>query len=147
MASIDDFHAIEMKIGTILSAEFIEGADKLLKLSVDFGPLPVTAPTSTPTTVTEEGSASAELSLPATEEGREAPTVPTRDIRQILSGIREYYSPESLVGKQCPFVTNLAPRTMRGLESHGMILAVGLEGGGAVLLHPDKEVPRGAQLR
>ncbi len=145
MASIDDFHAIEMKIGTILSAEFIEGADKLLKLSVDFGPLPEIAPTPTPKPDSEEGSAHADATLPTAE--AEAPSAPARDIRQILSGIREYYSPESLVGKQCPFVTNLAPRTMRGLESHGMILAVGLSEGGAVLLHPDKEVPAGAQLR
>ena len=44
--------------------------------------------------------------------------------RQILSGIREYFEdPQSLVGKQCPFVANLAPRTIRGLESNGMIVA------------------------
>lgn len=117
MATIDEFHAIEMKIGTILSAEYIEGADKLLKLSVDFGP---------------------KLGVEDTEE---------RDIRQILSGIREYYTPEALVGKQCPFVTNLAPRTMRGLVSDGMILAAGLPEGGIALLHPDKDVSPGAQLR
>ena len=108
MATIDDFQAIEMKIGTILVAEYIGGADKLLRLEVDFG--------------------------------EETP-------RQILSGIREYYEPADLVGKQCPFVTNLEPRTMRGLVSSGMILAAGLEGGGAVLLHPDKQVPTGTKLR
>ena len=43
--------------------------------------------------------------------------------RQILSGIREYYpDPSVLVGKQVPVVANLAPRTIRGLESNGMIL-------------------------
>ena len=68
MATIDDFKAIEMKIGTILVAEYVEGADKLLRLEVDFG--------------------------------EEKP-------RQILSGIREYYQPEQLIGKRCPFVTNL----------------------------------------
>lgn len=45
--------------------------------------------------------------------------------RQILSGIRAYFEdPQSLVGKKCPFVTNLEPRIIRGLESNGMILAV-----------------------
>lgn len=108
MATVDDFHAIEMKVGTIKTAEYIEGADKLLKLTVDFG---------------------------------------EAEPRQILSGIRQYYEPEQLVGKQCPFVTNLEPRTLRGLTSYGMILAVGVERVGAVLLHPDKEVPPGSALR
>ena len=45
--------------------------------------------------------------------------------RQILSGIREFFEDEQeLVGKKCPFVTNLEPRIIRGLESNGMILAV-----------------------
>jgi methionyl-tRNA synthetase len=45
--------------------------------------------------------------------------------RQILSGIRMYFEePQILVGKKVPFVANLAPRTIRGLESNGMILAV-----------------------
>ena len=66
--------------------------------------------------------------------------------RQILSGIAKYYAPEDLVGKSCPFVTNLPPRAMMGLESNGMILAVKTEDGGAVLLHPDKEVSAGSML-
>jgi methionyl-tRNA synthetase len=108
MISIDQFKAVEAKIGTILTAEKVENADKLLRLTVDFG---------------EE-------------------TGP----RQILSGIAEFYQPESLVGKQCPFITNLEPRTIRGLESRGMILAGGLAEG-VVLLHPDKVVPPGTTLR
>jgi methionyl-tRNA synthetase len=43
--------------------------------------------------------------------------------RQILSGIAKYISPEQLIGKKVPFVTNLKPRMMVGLESNGMILA------------------------
>lgn len=43
--------------------------------------------------------------------------------RQILSGIAKYISPEQLIGKKVPFVTNLKPRMMMGLESNGMILA------------------------
>ena len=120
MATIDDFKNIEMKVGTIRSVEYIEGADKLLKLMVDFGT----------TTHTDEAGITTE----------------TPDVRQILSGIREYYLPEELVGKTCPFVTNLEPRTLRGLTSNGMILAVKTKDGGAVLLHPDKEVLPGSAL-
>ncbi len=43
--------------------------------------------------------------------------------RQILSGIAEWYAPEDLIGRRIVVITNLAPRTMRGLESHGMLLA------------------------
>jgi methionyl-tRNA synthetase len=43
--------------------------------------------------------------------------------RQILSGIAEFYTPEELVGRRIVVITNLAPRKMRGLESHGMLLA------------------------
>ncbi|TSC68707.1 MAG: methionyl-tRNA synthetase [Parcubacteria group bacterium Gr01-1014_56] len=93
---IDDFKKVEIKIGEIKSAEKIEGSDKLLKLVVDFGD---------PT-----GGASPD----------------NRDVRQVLSGIAAYFpNPEELVGKRCPFVTNLAPRMMMGLESQAMILATG----------------------
>ena len=43
--------------------------------------------------------------------------------RTILSGIANYYKPEDLVGKQVCFIANLAPRTIRGIESQGMILS------------------------
>lgn len=47
-------------------------------------------------------------------------------VLQVLSGVKAYFSdPQVLVGKRCPFVTNLAPRMMMGLESQAMILAVG----------------------
>ena len=46
--------------------------------------------------------------------------------RQILSGISKYFSePSALVGKKCAFVTNLEPKPLMGMESNGMILAVG----------------------
>ena len=44
-------------------------------------------------------------------------------IRQIVAGIRAYYQPEELIGKSICIVANLAPRTMRGIESQGMLLA------------------------
>lgn len=66
--------------------------------------------------------------------------------RQILSGIREYFEePQSLVGKQCPFVANLAPRTIRGLESNGMIVAANSDETFA-LFHPSSPLPNGTRL-
>ena len=65
--------------------------------------------------------------------------------RQILSGIAKWYSPEELVGKTLPFVVNLEPRQLMGLESQGMLLATGNEDG-AVLLEPIKEVDPGAEI-
>ena len=68
-------------------------------------------------------------------------------LRQILSGIREYLDdPQSLVGKKFPYVVNLAPRTIRGLESHGMILAASHEDTLA-LLTPTNDVPPGTKIR
>jgi methionyl-tRNA synthetase len=106
-ATIDDFMKIEIKMGTVLSASIVEGADKLYILSVDLG--------------------------------EEKP-------RQILSGIREYVQPEDLIGKQFPFVTNLAPRMLRGYESQGMILA-GSDDNGLALLNPTKFLANGTRLR
>lgn len=63
--------------------------------------------------------------------------------RQIVSGIRTYIeSPESMVGRQLAFVTNLEPRTIKGLESNGMLFAVG-EGESFAFLTPDRPVPPG----
>lgn len=63
--------------------------------------------------------------------------------RQIISGIRLFFTdPQVLVGRQCPFVTNLEPRTIRGLESQGMILAADTEEVFA-LLEPNPSLPPG----
>ena len=43
--------------------------------------------------------------------------------RQIVAGIKQHFSPETLVGKSIVIVANLAPRELRGLKSHGMVLA------------------------
>jgi len=66
--------------------------------------------------------------------------------RQILSGIREYVTSEELLNKQFPFVTNLAPRMLRGHESQGMILA-GSAGEDFALLAPTRMLPNGTKLR
>lgn len=67
-------------------------------------------------------------------------------VRQIVSGIHEYYPDyESLVGKQLLYIVNLEPRTIRGVESNGMLLAVGE--GAPTFLVPDEEVPAGSKIR
>ncbi|MFI5260284.1 MAG: hypothetical protein ACHQU0_00605 [Candidatus Paceibacteria bacterium] len=64
-------------------------------------------------------------------------------LRQIVSGISAYVpEPESLIGRQLAFVTNLAPRMIRGLESNGMLFAVGSDDSFAFLT-PDRAVPPG----
>jgi len=84
--TIDEFKKLEIRIGEIKSAEKVPETDKLLRLSVDFGP---------------------------------------HGLRQIVSGISSFFpDPTQLIGKKCAFAFNLAPRTIKGLESQGMILAV-----------------------
>jgi methionyl-tRNA synthetase len=103
--SIDEFSKIEVKVGTVRSAERVPETDKLLRLVVDF----------------------------AEEAGP----------RQIVSGIAAYVpDPLTLVGRQLAFATNLAPRTLRGLESDGMLFAVG-DGDSFAFLTPDRPVPPG----
>ena len=72
--------------------------------------------------------------------------------RQILSGIAEHYPPESLVGRRIIVITNLAPRTMRGLESHGMLLAANgpeIDGkpGKPILATTAEDTPLGSRLK
>ena len=104
--SYDDFAKLDVRIGTIVSSEVVEGADKLLRLEVDFGDFK----------------------------------------RQIVSGIREFFTEaDELVGKQCPFVVNLQPRTIRGLESQGMIMAASNEEQFA-LLNPHVKLNPGTKV-
>jgi methionyl-tRNA synthetase len=67
--------------------------------------------------------------------------------RQILSGIAEHYTPEELIGRRIIVITNLAPRKMRGLESHGMLLAASEEGGKPYLATVPEGVPLGTRLK
>lgn len=125
MINSEDFAKLEIKIGHILSAEKIEGTDKLLRLEVDFGSAEQNAKQTSPV---EQNSES------------------VRNVKQIVSGIADFYDPQSLVGKECPFLVNLEPRILRGVESQGMILAVDVEGT-AILIHPDREVPAGSKVK
>ncbi|KND46858.1 MAG: tRNA-binding protein [Parcubacteria bacterium C7867-004] len=103
--SIDEFAKIEVKIGTVKTAERVPETERLLRLTVDFG---------------EEAGP-----------------------RQIVSGIQAYVSePEDLVERQLAFVTNLEPRTIKGLESNGMLFAVG-DGDTFAFVTTDRLVPPG----
>ncbi len=66
------------------------------------------------------------------------------DTRDIVSGIAEHYKPEELVGKQVLVLVNLAPRTLKGIESNGMILMGSDASGKLVLLSPQDQVNSGA---
>jgi methionyl-tRNA synthetase len=144
MVTIDDFAKLEFKVGTVVSAEEIEGSDKLLKLQVDFGPKVQSA---------EEGSEEVSSEIVQDKQGNTievtdsvAPLEEPNEIRQILSGIKQWYKPEDLVGKQFIFITNLEPRKMMGLESQGMIMAAEGEER-PVPLVPGEKVPNGAKIR
>jgi methionyl-tRNA synthetase len=107
LINIDQFAALDLRIGRVVDCVEKEGSDKLLRLTVDFG---------------EEGT------------------------RNILSGIKQSYKPEQLIGKDFLFVINLEPRRMMGEESQGMILAA--EGSKKpVPLKPISKVHAGATLR
>lgn len=70
-----------------------------------------------------------------------------RDVgsRQIVSGIAEYVTPEEIIGKKFPYLINLAPRIIRGVESQGMILAIA--GDEFSLLAPlNDEIPVGSSI-
>lgn len=68
-------------------------------------------------------------------------------MRTIVSGIALFRKPEELVGKQLPYIVNLTPRMLRGVESQGMLLAASPGGEGLALLIPDTEVPNGTKLK
>jgi methionyl-tRNA synthetase len=105
--TFEEFSKLELKVGTVLSAEKVPGADKLYKLVVDTG----------------------------------------SEQRVLVAGVAQQYSAEELVGRQIAVVANLAPRTLRGIVSQGMLLAAEGENGGISILSPDKKVPNGAKVR
>ncbi len=105
--SYEDFAKLDIRIGTVITAEMVPETDKLIKCRVDFGEL---------------------------------------GERTIVSGIAEWKKPEELVGKQLPYITNLAPRTLRGVVSQGMLLAASDEAG-AALLNPERPLTSGTKLR
>lgn len=69
------------------------------------------------------------------------------DIRTIVSGIAESFTPEELIGKQVTVLLNLAPRKIRGIESQGMLLLAKDEEGKHVFLTPDKIISNGLSIK
>ena len=67
-------------------------------------------------------------------------------VRQILSGIKAYYSPEEMVGKKVMVVTNLKPAKLAGMVSEGMILCAEDAEGSLALMTPEKSMPAGAEI-
>jgi methionine--tRNA ligase beta chain len=66
--------------------------------------------------------------------------------RTIVSGIAQWKTADELVGKQLPYIVNLAPRVLRGVESQGMLLAASDELGVA-LISAEREMPPGTKLK
>jgi methionyl-tRNA synthetase len=99
LIQFEDFAKMDIRTGTILEAEKMPKANKLLILKVDTG----------------------------------------IDVRTIVSGIAEHFSPEEVIGKRVTVLVNLAPRNLRGVDSQGMILMTNLPDGKLVFVNPDVE--------
>lgn len=106
LIQFEDFAKMDIRIGTILEAEKMPKANKLLVLKVDTG----------------------------------------IDVRTIVSGIAESFSPEEIVGKRVSVLANLAPRALRGVESQGMILMTTNAEGKLVFVNPDADAPNGSTV-
>lgn len=102
----DDFSKMDLRTATILEAEKVEKADKLLKFKVDTG----------------------------------------IDVRTVVSGIAESFSPEECVGKQVMILANLAPRNIRGIESQGMLLLTTKPDGKLTFMTPEVKVENGIEV-
>ena len=59
------------------------------------------------------------------------------DVRTIVSGIAESFTPQEIIGKRVTVLVNLAPRALRGVESQGMILMTQMPDGTLVFVNPD----------
>jgi methionyl-tRNA synthetase len=105
--TFEDFAKVDLRIGTIIEAEKMPKANKLLVLKVDTG----------------------------------------IDVRTIVSGIAEHFTPEEVIGKRVTVLVNLAPRALRGVESEGMLLLSNTAEGKLVFVNPDAEgVINGAMI-
>lgn len=68
------------------------------------------------------------------------------DVRTIVSGIAESFSPEDIIGQQVAVLVNLAPRKIRGVESQGMILMTDTPDGKLAFMEPEKKVKNGQEI-
>ena len=69
------------------------------------------------------------------------------DTREIISGIAEYYEPENLVGKQVLMLINLAPKNIKGVDSHGMVLMAENADGTLSIMQPQKDIKPGSTVK
>lgn len=69
------------------------------------------------------------------------------DKRTIVSGIAEYCKPEEIIGKQVSVLVNLAPKNIKGIESHGMILMAENPDGSLCFVSPEKTTKNGGTIR
>ena len=67
-------------------------------------------------------------------------------VKQIVSGIRKYYTPEEMVGKKVMVLVNLKPAKLAGVLSEGMLLCAEDENGELALMTPEKKMPSGAEI-
>ena len=67
-------------------------------------------------------------------------------VKQIVSGIKQHYSPEEMVGKKVMVLVNLKPATLAGIVSEGMLLCAEDENGELALMTPEKKMPAGAEI-
>ena len=67
-------------------------------------------------------------------------------VRQIVSGIKKYYTPEEMVGKKVMVLVNLKPATLAGVKSEGMILCAVKPDGDLCLMTPEKDMPAGTEI-
>lgn len=68
------------------------------------------------------------------------------DKRIIVSGIAEYFTPETIIGKQVTVIVNLAPRKIKGVESHGMLLFAQSGDGVLHIMHPEGGAENGSKI-
>lgn len=145
----DEFKKMDIRIGTIREIEPVKGTDKLLRCQIDFGakkPVVDLVPETDSVLTDEELEKLQQVAGDAAEATEDEHA--GRDVRQIISGIREYYPDyESLIGKQVLYVVNLEPREIKGHTSHGMLMAVDGKEGQPVFLVPDEPVEPGSKVR
>ena len=74
-------------------------------------------------------------------------TIDVGEERTIVAGIKQHYTKEELVGKKIVVITNLEPRTIRGITSHGMLLAASSpDQTSVVLVEADRDIPSGSTV-
>ncbi|HOW31517.1 MAG TPA: methionine--tRNA ligase [Bacteroidales bacterium] len=105
--TFDDFTKLDLRIGTIVAAEKVAKADKLLRLTVDTG----------------------------------------LDSRTVVSGIAAHYSAEDIIGRKVTILINLAPRSLKGIESQGMILMAENSEGKLCFVEPSEPFGSGSEIR